>query len=111
MTDKRPGGIPKFISEKRAEIEALCRQYHVTRLEIFGSAVTGEFDSNTSDLDFLMEFESGLDPNLKLDAYLEFNQGLERLFGRRVDLVFFRAVKNPYVRCAMERKTTTLYAA
>jgi len=40
-----------IIKEKIREIEALCKQYGVTKLELFGSAVTGEFDEAKSDLD------------------------------------------------------------
>ncbi|MGE3798660.1 MAG: nucleotidyltransferase domain-containing protein, partial [Thermomicrobiales bacterium] len=37
------------------EIIRLCEEYGVARLEIFGSAVSGEFDPERSDVDFLIE--------------------------------------------------------
>ena len=40
-------------AEKLAE---LCRQFHVKRLEIFGSAATGAFRPESSDLDFVVDF-------------------------------------------------------
>jgi len=103
--------IPEFVSIRRDEIMQLCQQFRVARLEVFGSAVTDNFDENTSDLDLLMEFELGFDANLKLDAYLEFKARLEALFGRHVDLVFLSAVRNPYVRDEMQRQRILLYAA
>jgi uncharacterized protein len=104
-------GVPDLISLHRDQIAQLCRMFHVARLEVFGSAVTGEFDEQRSDIDLLMEFVPGYDPNLKLDAYLEFKARLEALFGRHVDLVFFSAVRNPYVRDEIEQQRTLLYAA
>ncbi|CAN5509322.1 hypothetical protein BH23CHL4_BH23CHL4_07620 [soil metagenome] len=45
-----------IIEERRDEIIALCKEHEVVRLEIFGSAVTGEFDFEMSDVDFLAEY-------------------------------------------------------
>ena len=111
MTTRMVSEIPAFIAKRRNDIELLCKQYSVSRLEVFGSAVTGEFDEARSDVDFLMEFEKGFDPNSKLDAYFAFKAGLEKLFGRHVDLVFFSAVRNPLVRESMQAQRTVLYAA
>ena len=45
-----------LIAEHRAEIADLCRQYGVLRLDLFGSAATGAFNEETSDLDFVATF-------------------------------------------------------
>ena len=45
------------IARHRDELEELCRRYHVRRLELFGSAVSGKFNPDTSDPDFLVSFE------------------------------------------------------
>ena len=46
------------IADKREELAELCRQYDVARLEVFGSAARGtDFDPETSDADFLVEFD------------------------------------------------------
>ena len=45
------------ISERAAELEKLCVQHHVQRLDLFGSAVTGDHRQGASDLDFLVEFQ------------------------------------------------------
>lgn len=43
------------LAERRAEIAALCRQYQVGRLEVFGSAARGgDFDPSRSDVDLLV---------------------------------------------------------
>ena len=46
------------IVEKRVgELEQLCVRYNVSRLDLFGSAVTGLHRPEESDLDFLVEFQ------------------------------------------------------
>lgn len=43
-----------LISSWKHEIEALCKSHGVRRLELFGSATTGAFDSARSDLAFIV---------------------------------------------------------
>ena len=45
------------ISSHREELGQLCRQFHVRRLDLFGSAAGDDFDPARSDLDFLVEFD------------------------------------------------------
>ena len=49
--------IPDVV-ERKSDLEQLCGRYHVRRLELFGSAASGDFRAAESDLDFLVEFES-----------------------------------------------------
>lgn len=92
------------------KVTELCRQYHVRRLEVFGSGVRQDFDPSSSDVDLLVEFEPG--SSLKaLDQYFGLKESLESLLGRSVDLVVAGAVRNPYLRASIERDRETLYAA
>jgi predicted nucleotidyltransferase len=43
-----------LIEQNRLALQRLCAEYRVARLEVFGSAVTGEFDPARSDLDLLV---------------------------------------------------------
>ncbi len=99
-----------FIAQYRAEIEALCRRYHVLRLELFGSTATAQDRLGESDLDLLVEFES-LPLGGYADAYFGLQESLEKLSGRRVDLVIASAITNPYFRQSVEPNKTLLYAA
>jgi predicted nucleotidyltransferase len=98
------------IEQRRAELEALCRRFQVRRLEVFGSAAVGEFRSEESDLDFLVEFEPSDGPGYA-DRYFGLLESLGQLFGRPVDLVVASAIKNPYFRESVERTKALLYAA
>jgi predicted nucleotidyltransferase len=98
------------IARYRDELEDLCRRCHVRQLELFGSAASGEFDPDSSDLDFLVTFEE-LEPAIYADAYLEFYESLTELFNRRIDLVSTTAITNPYFLESIQRNRETLYAA
>ena len=99
-----------ILEAKRNEIAALCRRRRVRRLEVFGSAARGTFDAQTSDLDFLVEFDP-LGPGERADAYFGLLEDLQELFQRPVDLVMERAISNPYFRRAVEQTREVLYAA
>ncbi len=98
------------IEDNRAGLEALCRRSQVRRLEIFGSAVDGTFDRNSSDFDFIVEFND-LPGNGYADAYFGLAEALKALLDRDVDLLVLAAIKNPYFRESIERSRTLLYAA
>ena len=91
-----------------AEIKSLCRQFHVRRLELFGSAAAGRL-TPSSDLDFVVDFEP-LPRGSYADTYFGFHEALERLFGRPVDLIVSSTIRNPYFRQSVERTKVLVYA-
>jgi uncharacterized protein len=102
--------VMKLIFEERqAELVAICRHHQVRRLELFGSAATGEDRPGKSDLDFLVEF-GPLPPGSYADAFFGLREALEQLFGRPVDLISAAAIRNPYFRESVERSKALLYA-
>jgi len=98
----------ELVKQKQTELEALCRTFQVERLELFGSAATGKFNPKSSDLDFMIEFENRSAPGL-LNRYLDFAEALEKLFGRHVDLVTQRSIRNPYFQKALAVTRELLY--
>ena len=102
------GAMIDLIQKKYDELTALCRKFHVERLDLFGSAATGTFNPETSDLDFIIEFEDRESPGL-LGRYLDFAQALEGLFGRRVDLLTPRSIRNPFFRAKVDHTREQLY--
>lgn len=98
------------IEPYRDDLEKLCRRYGVRELSLFGSALRDDFDAARSDLDFVVDFMP-LEPAAHAEAYFGFAEGLETLFGRPVDLISLRAVRNPYLRSSIEAHKETLYAA
>ena len=95
---------------RRSEIEGFCRKYRVKTLEVFGSAVDGSWDPMTSDLDFLVDFES-LPPGQLFDHYFDLKDQLQTMFQRRVDLVSPDGIRNPIFLEAVNASRRVLYAA
>ena len=92
------------------ELRELCRSYGVSRLEVFGSAATGEFREGESDLDFLVEFLPSAADSYA-DSYFGLLEDLQELFGAPVDLVVSRAIRNPHFRQSVEETKSLIYAA
>ena len=99
------------IAEHRSELQALCRRYHVRRLDLFGSAARGDFDPGRSDVDFLVEFDPEHPAALSLSAYLGLKDALEDLLGRPVDLVEPSAMRNPYLKASIEASRERVFEA
>jgi len=99
-----------IIEQHLPRIEALCREYKVARLELFGSAARGDFDATRSDLDFFVEFtDLGWKGSFK--RFMGLKLDLERLFGRSIDLVEPKAIVNPYFAMVANRHRALIYAA
>jgi len=64
------------LSEQNKEkISRLCRRFHVRRLDLFGSAARGDFDSIASDLDFLVEFDASVGSR-RFDSFFALQRAL-----------------------------------
>lgn len=75
--------IAEGVSVDREQLAALCRRHQIVAIRVFGSALRPDF-SPDSDLDVLVEFEAGVDPDLFELGGLQ--QDLSDLLGRDVDL-------------------------
>src|SRR3712207_784712 len=92
-------------------IHALCREYQVTKLEIFGSATRADFDPARSDIDLLVEFAPGTDLGHWMSRFFELQDRLEVVLGRKVDLVMGAALRNPHLIRSINQDRRVLYAA
>jgi predicted nucleotidyltransferase len=99
-----------IITENREKIAELCRQHHVRRLSVFGSAVREDFDPERSDVDMIVEFEPLPYPD-SVDNYWSLEDALKALFARKVDLIRDGLVRNPYLLREIRAEQETLYAA
>ncbi len=89
-----------MIALKTHQLEAireLCREFHVTKLELFGSAARADFDPERSDIDILVEFAPGTDLGPWMSRFFDLQGRLEVVLGRKVDLLMARALRNPYL--------------
>ena len=98
------------IDKNRDQINRLCRQFGVRRLEVFGSAATGAFDAARSDIDFVVDFEE-LPRQSLFKRYFGLKEEFEAVFGRTVDLVMADAMRNPFFIDSVNRTRQPVYAA
>jgi predicted nucleotidyltransferase len=96
-----------LITDNHAAIAALCREYGIRKLEVFGSVATDAFDEASSDLDFIVDpggYERGV-----AGRFFRFADALESLLGRKVDLITEEQIQNPYFRHAVDRQRVTIH--
>jgi len=76
------------IRRLRPQIMELARQYRARQVFVFGSIVRGQMHED-SDIDFLVEFDS----DFRLTDVIRLMQGLEKMVGRKVDVVPRQALR------------------
>ena len=98
------------VADRTDDLKRLCSRYHVQRLDLFGSAATGEHRPEDSDLDFVVEFRPAAF-GAYADTYFGLLEALEQLFGKPVDLIVGSAIKNPYFLQSVEETRVPIYEA
>ncbi len=98
-----------LVEQKKQELADICRRYRVERIDLFGSAATGRFNPQSSDLDFVVCFADRQPTGDYADRYLGLADSLERLFQCRVDLVTEQSIHNPYLRREIEATRQLIY--
>jgi predicted nucleotidyltransferase len=96
------------VHDFKGSLAEQCRRFGVRRLEVFGSATRGDFDPETSDVDFIVSF-SDKTPGTYADRYLDFAAAIEQLLGRKIDLLTERCIRNPYFRREVEAARQIVY--
>ena len=99
-----------LVADRSDEIAELCRRHQVQRLDLFGSAATGDFDPESSDLDFLVTFLPEANATY-VGAYRRLYTDLRNLFDRPVDLVIDTKFRDPLFRQTIEQSRTPIYGA
>ncbi len=85
------------IKVSKDSIAAFCRRNHIRSFAFFGSVLRDDFGPD-SDLDILVEFEQGQEPDLM--GLVTIESELAEIFGHKVDLVERRSVERSenYIR-------------
>ena len=99
----------KLIKLNLQRIFDLCRKHKVKTLSVFGSILTDRFNDE-SDVDLLVDFEQ-VDHN-KFDYvsnYFGLRDALELLFGRKVDLIEEKGLRNKYFIANINRTKQLIY--
>lgn len=99
----------KIIELNIHKIIEICMRFHVRKLWVFGSVLTSRFNEN-SDVDLCVDFD--WDKISLLDSannFFGFQEALESLLGRKIDLTDDSAVRNPYFREELNETRQLIY--
>jgi len=86
------------------KLKQLCQRYHIRKLALFGSILRDDFTAD-SDIDLLVEFETGHTPGL---AFFTLETEFSNLLGRKTDLNTLPCL-SPYFRHEVQREATVIY--
>lgn len=99
----------KIIEVNLHKIIEICRRFHVRKLWVFGSILTPRFN-NSSDVDFCVDFDWDNIPLLdSANNFFGFQEALETLLKRKIDLTDDSAVRNPYFRAELNETRKLIY--
>ncbi len=88
-------------------IREFCQRWQVKELAIFGSALGSDFRPD-SDVDVLVVFQP--DARRDLFDHMKVEEELKEIFGRDVDLVEKKAIRNPFRRHHILSNYEVIYA-
>ncbi|WP_319578804.1 nucleotidyltransferase domain-containing protein [uncultured Methanospirillum sp.] len=66
----------QLILDKKKKIERICAKHQVRSLCLTGSSISCTWDPNTSDIDFIIEFQS-MSPSDHAEHYVAFLKNLK----------------------------------
>jgi hypothetical protein len=90
-------------------VSRFCEKWRIRELSLFGSVLRPEEFREDSDVDVMIAFSD--EARWTLFDFVEMQDELTEMFGRKVDLLSKRALKNPYRREAILSSAQVLYAA
>lgn len=96
------------LSIDRDKIADFCRRWKIREFALFGSVLRDDFRPD-SDVDVLVSFAP--DAQWSLFDVVDMQEELALMFGRKVDLVEKRALRNPFRRSDILTTKEVVYAA
>lgn len=86
----------------------LCGSHKVKYLYAFGSSTTDSFDSETSDIDLVVEIDE-TDPIERGEFLIDLWDKFEVFFKRKVDLLTESSIKNPVLKSHIDKTKILIY--
>lgn len=100
--------LAQRIPWSKAKIAAFCKRWKINEFSLFGSVLREDFRPE-SDVDVLVSFHPQAEWSLW--DLIEMQEELEKMFGRKVDLVEKEALRNPYRRHSILTGREVFYVA
>ena len=98
-----------LITDNLEAIRSFCREYGVRRLDIYGSAASGGFDRDASDVNFVVDLGDYVSGTAF--RYLDLIADLEDLLGRDVHMVTEASFDDPLLNDIIASQRETVYEA
>lgn len=98
-----------LLFNKKKELVELCLKHQINKLYVFGSVLENRF-TEKSDYDFLIQFKD-IPFDQYTDHYFELHDDLEKLLGRKIDLLTEKSLKNKFFKEKVISSRLLLYAA
>ena len=90
------------------KIAEFCRKWKITEFALFGSVLRGDFRPD-SDVDVLVSFTD--DARWSLFDLVDMQDELSAIFGRHVDIVEKKNLRNPFRRHSILTSKEVIYVA
>ena len=100
--------ISEIISKRLEDFKAVCSNHGVKYLYAFGSSVTDRFNSESSDIDLLVEIDDS-DPIERGEKLISLWDTFEDFFHRKVDLLTDSSIRNPFLRKSIDSTKVLIY--
>jgi predicted nucleotidyltransferase len=104
---RKGGDFMNLIENNSQKIIALCKKHKVGKLFVFGSILTDRFNDD-SDVDMVVDFDKVTLEDYA-DNYFDLKFSLEDIFGREVDLLEDKAIRNPVLRRNIDNSKVLVY--
>ena len=98
----------RHIPVDHERIASFCRKWLITEFALFGSILRDDFRTD-SDVDVLVKFSP--ESHWSLIDVIEMTEGLETMFGHKVDLVEEEAIRNPFRRKSILGSKEVVYSS
>ncbi len=90
------------------QVIELLKKHKIKNAYFFGSVLSEQF-SPTSDVDFLVNLQEGLDPVDAGEHLWNLEDELRNLLNRNIDLLTERSLKNPYFIYQLNKTRFSIY--
>ena len=95
------------IDDLKKDIPEVCERFRIAYVDAFGSIARNE-QNEESDIDLIIEFEEPRRESIS-KRYFGFIHALEDHYGRRIDVLTEKSLKNPYLIRSIDRDRIRIY--
>lgn len=99
----------EILNQHFSQISEACSTNQVKKLFAFGSVTRNELNDQ-SDIDLVVDLEDQ-DPLRYADCYFNLKETLEHVLKRHVDLLEYKAIRNPVLRQEIDRTKVLIYGS